>query len=106
MTDLTESQRVERARRAEMAIKEFFDPAMSRMQGLFSARLQDLCVAEPWAREKIVAAAHVVRLVDVLKSDMLTLVRDGEAASKDLIRAERYEELSPAARRLLAIGPQ
>jgi hypothetical protein len=105
MADLTEAQRVERATRAERAIEEFFAPAMAKMQGLFSDRLQEICVSEPWEKEKIVAAAHVVRIVDIMRSDLLTLVRDGEAAANDLIKAEKYEELSPARRRLLSIGP-
>ncbi len=105
MPDLSDAQRVERATRAEKAIEEFFEPAMTRMQGLFSGRLQDLCVSEPWEKEKIVAAAHVVRIVDIIRGDLLVLVRDGEAAATDLIKAEKYEQMTPAQRRLLAIGP-
>lgn len=104
MTDLTDPQRVERGRRAQRAIDEFFEPALAKVQATFAKRLQDLCIAEPWASDKIASAAHVVRIADILKADLLTLVNDGEHAAQSIIDTERYDQLTPARRRLVAIG--
>ena len=104
MTDLTAKQRVERASRAKHAIDEFFDPAMAHVQSVFTKRLQELCVSEPWASDKIASAAHVVRIVDILKADLLAIVHDGEAAAANIIQTERYEQMTPARRRLVSIG--
>ena len=105
MTDLTDSQKVERAKRARDAIDEFFAPALARAHAAFSARLKEICAREPWATDRIAAVANAIRILEELGKDLEAAIRDGDAAAEALLRAERYERLTPARRRLLGIGP-
>lgn len=104
MSDLNEAQRVERAARAQQALDEFFAPAMARARESFSARLKDICAREPWAADKIAAMANAIRILEELGRDIEGAIRDGDEAAQSLLRAEKYERLTPARRRLLGIG--
>ena len=105
MTELSEAQRVERAARASKAIDEFFTPALMRAHAAFARRLSEICAREPWAAEKIAAVANAIRILEELGKDLEAALHDGEAAAQSLLRAEKYEKLTPARRRLLGIGP-
>ena len=104
MTDLTDNQRIERATRAQQAIDEFFAPAMARAHDAFAARLKDICAREPWAAEKIAAVANAIRILEEIGRDLEAAVHEGEEAGQRRLRAEKYEKLTPARRRLLNIG--
>ena len=104
MTELSESQRVERAARATRAIEEFFAPALARAHESFSVRLKDICAREPWAADRIAAVANAIRILEELGKDLEAAIHDGDAAARSLLRAEKYERLTPARRRLLGIG--
>ncbi len=105
MTELTDAQRVERADRATKAIDEFFAPALARAHAAFSERLKDICAREPWAAHRIAAIANAIRILEELGNDLEAAIRDGDAAAQSIMRAEKYERLTPARRRLLGIGP-
>lgn len=105
MRDLNEAQRVERAARAQHALDEFFTPALARAHDSFSARLKDICAREPWASDKIAAMANAIRILEELGRDLESAIRDGEEAARSIVRAGKYEQLTPARRRLLGIGP-
>jgi len=104
MTELNEAQRVERAVRARSAIDEFFAPALARAHTAFSARLKEICAREPWAADRIAAVANAIRILEELGRDLESAIHDGDAAAAALLRAEKYEKLTPARRRLLGIG--
>ena len=104
MTELNDQERVERGRRARAAIDEYFAPALGRAHDMFSARLKEICAREPWATERIAAVANAIRILEELGKDLEAAIHDGEDAVQRRLRAERYEKLTPARRRLLGIG--
>jgi hypothetical protein len=106
MSDLTDSQRIERARRAQAAIDEFFDPAFEVVAEEYHNRLAAICATEPWSTNKIAALANAGRVAGEVRSQIMALIADGEHAKSKKTRAEKIEGLSPARRRLFSIAPQ
>lgn len=105
MSELSPEERVRRAERAQKAIEEFFDPALSYVHATFTERLKKVCASEPWETGKIAALANAVRIVEELGSDIKGYIHDGEEAASKLIRVERYEKMSPARRRFISFAP-
>jgi hypothetical protein len=105
VSDLTESQRVERAHHAKRALEEFLDPAFAVVQAEYEARLKAICASKPWATNEIAALANASRIVTEVRGQVISLVYDGESARQGQRRAEAVEKMSPAKRRLLDIGP-
>lgn len=104
MSDLTESQRVERARQAQMALNDFLDPAFEAVVTAYAERLEVLASTTPWEAGKITALANAQRIAKEVRNQIALFVADGQDAKRGLIRAEKIEELTPARKRLLNIG--
>ena len=105
MNELSEAQRVDRANRAKRAIEEFFDPAFEAVVAAYAARLEEIASKTPWEAGKITALANAQRIAKEVYGQIATFIHDGDLASRDLIRVERIEAMTPAKRRLLNIGP-
>ena len=105
MGELSDAQRVERAARAARAIEEFFAPALARAHEAFSGRLKEICAREPWASDKIAAIANAIRILEELGKDLEAAIHDGDEAAQSILRAGKYEKMTPARRRLLGIVP-
>lgn len=103
MTELTEAQRVERARQARHAL-EFLTPAFEAVVSAYTGRLEALASHEPWAHGKITALANATRIAREVHGQIAALVHDGEDARASLVRVEKIEKLTPAKRRLLNMG--
>lgn len=105
MTDLTDSQRVERARRAQMALEEFFDPAFNTVIETYCARIEELASSAPWEAQKITALANATRIAKQVRGQIAALVYEGEEAKRKIDHAKEIEKLSPAKRRFLDMVP-
>lgn len=105
MSDLTDAQKVERARRAEMALDEFLDPAFQAVIDTYSARLEDIASKQPWEATKITALANATRIAKEVQGQIKLLVYEGQEARRKIVRAEEIEKLSPAKRRFLNMVP-
>lgn len=105
MTDLTESQRIERGRRAQMALEEFLDPALDAVVEAYTARIEELAAAAPWEASKITALANATRIAKQLRGQIMNIVHEGENARRNKDRAAEIEKLSPARRRFLDMVP-
>lgn len=103
MSDLTEAQRVERARQAQHAL-EFMAPAFDELHAVYTDRLKAIASTAPWEAHKITALANATRILEEVRTQITGLVRDGVDAQAKIDRAKRVEDLSPARRRLLNIG--
>jgi hypothetical protein len=101
----SETQRVERARQADNALKEFRAPAFDVVHQEYGARLKRIASAEPWATDKIAALANAMRVVEEVHNQVAALIADGEHAKAGMIRAEKIEQLSPAKRRWAKWAP-
>lgn len=104
MSDLTDAQRVERARQAEMALRDFLDPALKTVVAAYADRLEQLAATAPWEAGKITALANATRIAKEVRAQIAALVMDGADARNNIDRARRVEALTPAKRRLLNIG--
>lgn len=105
MTDLSEAQRIDRGRRAEMALEEFLDPAFDAVVAAYTARIEELAATQPWEAQKITALANATRIAKQVKAQIEAVVYEGERAKSDRRKAEEIEKLSPAKRRFLDMAP-
>jgi hypothetical protein len=105
---MTPKERIEHARRAELAWDEFFAPMIEAMLGEYQARMVEVANTElnPRKRaDKITALSNAIRIAQNLRDGMRETIRDGELARQDMTRAEKIENMAPSARRLLNIAP-
>jgi hypothetical protein len=106
VTELTDAQRVERARRAQMALEEFLTPAFAVVEREYAERMIEVAASsDPRAPEVIARLANGIKVARSVKAQIEVLVADGEVATGNIQRAERKGEMSPAKLRLLNIGP-
>lgn len=101
MTDDRIAATAERGRRARLVMDEFLAPAFEQVQQAYSARLKEICANRPWDAGPISALANASRIVEEVEKQIVAIVLAGEAASKEIIRVEKVEKLTPAKRRLL-----
>lgn len=105
MVDLTEAQRIERGRRAKMALEEFLDPAFAAVTEAYTSRIEGLASTQPWEAQKITALANAIRIANQVKNQIMGIVHEGENTKAHKDRAEEIEKLSPARRRFLNMVP-
>ncbi len=103
MTDLTNEQRLERARQAEHAMT-FLAPAFDVVISAYVERMEQVASTTPWEANKITALANATRIAREVQSQIVAIVHDGADAQANIKRAETIEKLTPAKRRLLNIG--
>lgn len=101
---MNEPQRIERARRADMALEEFMSPAFEVARAAYMDRLAQIAAAEPWATDKIAKLAIATRILDEVKSQIVAVVRDGDVARSEMIRAEQIERIPHAKRKILGLS--
>lgn len=106
---MTPAQIMARAQRADQAWAEFFEPMIAEMKAEYSARMIEVASTELNAArraDKITALSHALKIVGNLESGMRQIVRDGEVASREMIRAEKIESMTAPQRRLFSIAPR
>jgi len=101
MTETT--QRIERGRRAAQALEDFLDPAFDEAISLYTSRMRELIGREPWEIEKIKALVMAQRIAEEVRREIALLVKDAEAARRELTRVEQVTSLPAARRRALGI---
>ncbi len=85
---------------------EFFAPMIDNLREEYTARIIEIANTElhPTNRsDKITALSNALKIVSLLDAGMKEIVRDGEMASSDKVRADRVEKMSDAQQRLLKI---
>jgi hypothetical protein len=104
VTDLTDAKRIERARQASLALKDFLDPAFELVVASYLDRVEQLASTTPWEAGKITALSNAARIAKEVRGQIAQIVADGADARSNIDRAKRIEELTPARKRLLKIG--
>ncbi len=107
MTNLMPEERLRRAERAKLAYDEFVKPEMDFAREHYVRRLVEVATQETDSRrraDKIANLSVALRIHEEIDKGFQLLAEDGKAASQHLVRAEKIENLSPARRRLFAIG--
>lgn len=102
---MTDAERIERARRAQLALDEFLTPVFDIIGAEYLGRLKAITSREPWEAGKISSLANASRIVDEVRNQITALVLDGQEAQAKINRAKRVENMSASDRRLLGIGP-
>jgi hypothetical protein len=106
---VTEAQRIARAHRAQGAWDEFFAPMLTEIKNAYSERIVEIANTElsrDKRSDKITALSNALKVVAALEGGMLEVIRDGELARADKLRAEKVEKMTAPQRRLLGIAPQ
>jgi phosphopantothenate synthetase len=101
------SERIARAHRAQSALDEFLSPLFDGMRDEYLKRIAEVATTElaPHTRsDKIATLSVALKVVDTLKSGMAEVVRDGELAQRDKLKADNISRLSDAQQRLLRIA--
>jgi hypothetical protein len=104
---MTEAERIARAHRAQAALDEFLTPMFDDLRDEYRNRIAEVATTElhPGTRaDKITTLSVALRVVDTLKSGMAEIVRDGELARRDKLRADDIAKMSDAQQRLLRIA--
>lgn len=102
MNDL--AARIERSRRAGLAMEEFLAPAFDVLRAEYTSRLKEVCAKEPWAANKIAALANATRIVEEVERQLAGLIVDGDVAKGERERVAKIAEMSPQRRKILGIG--
>jgi hypothetical protein len=105
---MNEQDRANRGFRAQAAWDEFVGPMIGELRDEYTARLVDVANVElsPSARaDKITALSNALKIVNTLEGGLQAIIRDGEMAKRDLLRADKIEGMTAPARRLLGIAP-
>ena len=97
------AHRIERGRRAAAALEEFLDPAFDEAISLYTHRMREIVAREPWELEKIKALVMAQRVAEEVRREIALLVKDAEAARRELTRVEQVASLPAARRRALGI---
>lgn len=101
------SHRIARAHRAQMFMDEFLSPLLGELRDEYTARISQVATTElhPTTRSDAITALSVaLKVVDTLQAGMTEVIRDGELARRDKIKAERIEGMTDAKQRLLRIA--
>lgn len=105
MAEMTPQQRQERARRAKMAMDEFFDPALAFVELDYTEKLIKVAAStDPNAEKAITRLANGIKVARQIRAQIDAIIKDGEVVEKDIERAVRKDAMTPAKRRLLDIG--
>jgi hypothetical protein len=105
---MTPQERIARAQRAERALEEFITPILTECRETYTARIIELAATElnpNKRRDKITALATAVRVLDAIENGIQAVILDGQMATKDKLRAEKIERMTPPERRIFNLIP-
>lgn len=105
---MNEAERIARAYRATAAWDEFFEPMIAELRSAYAERMVLVANDElnrDKRADKITALANATKILTTLEAGMLAIIRDGDMAAKDKLRAEKLEGMTASQRRLLGIVP-
>ena len=103
---MNDRERIDLARRAQMALDDFLDPAFAVVEADYTEKLVNAATStDPRANEVITRLAAGLKAVRSARNTIATLVADGDLAKAGMIKAERIEGMTAPDRRLLNIGP-
>lgn len=104
---MNHAERMARADRAMRAWEEFFEPMIGDLRDTYAERIINLANAElnPVKRaDKLTALSNASKILTTLEMGMREIMRDGEIAKIEALKAEKIENMTKPQRRLLNIG--
>ena len=106
---MTEAERIARSHRASSAWDEFFGPMIGEMRSAYTDRMVELAnseLARDKRSDKLTALANAMKILGNLESGMQAIIRDGDVAQREKLRADKVEQMTAPQRRLLNIVPR
>jgi hypothetical protein len=100
--------RIARAERADAAWVEFFGPMITELKAEYSSRLVEVANSElsrDKRSDKITALSNAMKILATLEGGMREIIRDGELALVEKVRADKVEGMTAPQRKLLGIAP-
>lgn len=91
-----------------LAWEEFFEPMIGELRNAYAERMVIVANDElnPRKRaDKLTALSNAMKILGTLESGMREMLRDGELAQQEKLRADKLENMAPSQRRLLNIAP-
>jgi hypothetical protein len=102
---MSPDERIARAHRARQAMEEFFDPALATIEADYAEKMIAAAASvDPRAPDIIARLAQGIKVARQVRAQIEAHIADGAVAQKEKADAERLGDMTPAKRRLLAIG--
>ena len=95
---------IARGQRAQMAMDEFFAPAFDAVVSTYTARLEQIATAEPWAADKIVKLALANRVAKEVRAQIEAVIHEGKVADADKARSQKIEQIPLAKRKFMGLA--
>lgn len=95
---------IARGQRAQMAMDEFFGPAFDAVVSTYTARLEQIATAEPWASDKIVKLALAARVAREVRAQIEGVIHDGQVADSVKAHAQKIEAIPLAKRKFMGLA--
>lgn len=103
---MSHNERIERARRAKLAMDEFFTPALDVIEAEYGEKMIAAAAsADPRAPEIIARLANGIKVARQVRSQVEAIIADGAVAQNERDANERIAEMTDSKRRLLKIAP-
>lgn len=97
-----------RAQRAQAAWDEFLAPILDGLDAEYVKRLREVSTSEfsyKARSDKQTALSTALVVTQAIRSGLQEVIRDGELANAERLRAEKVEKMTAPQRRLLGIAP-
>lgn len=102
---MTDAERIERARRAKLAIDEFLTPAFAVVEAEYGEKMIAVAAStDPRSPEIIARLASGIKVARQVRAQIEAIVADGKVAQNEIDRAKRDEEFTAPQKRLLNIA--
>lgn len=102
---MTSNERIERARRAKLAMDEFLAPALAHVEDYYAAKMIEVAAStNPRAPDIIARLANGVKVAREIRARIDAIIMDGGLAERERERAEALKDMSAPKRRLLNIA--
>lgn len=92
-----------RGLRADAAMKEFLGPAFDMLSAVYTERMAEVAVAEPWSAGKITKLAVAAKVVEEIRAQIRWVVLDGDAAATEIKRQRKIENMPEERRKILGL---
>lgn len=101
---MTAREREERARRARMAMEEFFTPALATIEADYGEKMIAAAAStDPRAPEVIARLANGIKVARQVRAQIEAIIADGEVARQERERADHLDAMPAAKRRLVQV---
>lgn len=100
---MTDQERIANGEQAQAALDRWLGPAFEAVNAVWTARMADIAVKEPWSDGKIRNLALALKISEEVRKQIEAVAADGKVALADVRHMRKLEELSPERKKWLGI---